>query len=214
MITDIKEIMSAWAGLAKGHIPRLRWESIMSDGPHRSLPMRPGWKKVAEYTDNEVFALEDVRGAILAAVEQDWRKEISPSVIGCIQDVLGGATLFNEDSLRAFEDLRRSVAGSALGSALLDHVAYTVSDGKSGDAALQEAVTRTLTDWSARCARQVEEHYLRKSSAATTKNVRSRIKEGIQLVPFTALTSRLLSPESTPALRLAKHDGLDDGVPL
>jgi hypothetical protein len=186
----------------------------MSDGPHRSLPMRPGWKKVAEYTDNEAFTSQDVRDAAIAALEWDWRKDISPSIVGGIQNILGGATLFSEDSLRALADLRPSVAGSALGSALLDHVAYTVSDGKSGDAALQEAVTRTLTDWSARCARQVEEHYLRKSSAATTKNVRSRIKEGIQLVPFTALTSRLLSPESTPALRLAKHDGLDDGVPL
>ena len=186
----------------------------MSDGPHRSLPMRPGWKKVAEYAGNEAFTSKDVCDAIVAALEQDWRKDISPGFVGCIQDVLRGATLFSEDSLRALEDLRPSVAGCTMGNALLDYVAYTVSDGKSGDAALQEAVTRTLTDWSARCARQVEEHYLRESSAANTKNVRSRIEEGIQKAPFTALASRLLDPESTPALRLEKHDGLDDGVPL
>jgi hypothetical protein len=186
----------------------------MSDGPHRSLPMRPGWKKVAEYVGNETFTPKDVCDAVVAVLERDWRKDISPSIIGGIQDVLGGGTLFSEDSLRALADLRSSVGGCELGSALLDHVAYAVSDGKSGDAALREAVTRTLTDWSARCARQVEEHYLRKSSAATTKNVRSRVEKGIQQVPFTALTSRLLSPESTPALRLAKHDRLDDGVPL
>jgi len=101
-----------------------------------------------------------------------------------------------------------------MGDALLDHVAYAVSNGNSGDAALQEAVTRTLTDWSARCARQVEEHYLRESSTANTKNVRSRIEEAIQKAPFTARASRLLDPESTPPLRLEKHDGLDDGVPL
>jgi hypothetical protein len=101
-----------------------------------------------------------------------------------------------------------------MGSALLDHVAYAVSDGKSGDAALQEAVTRTLIDWSARCARQVEEHYLRESSAVNTKNIRNRIEAGIQKAPFAPLASRLLDAESTPALRLAKHDGLDDGVPL
>jgi hypothetical protein len=186
----------------------------MSDGPHRSLPMRPEWKKVAEYAGNEAFTSQDVCGAIVAALGLDFRRDISPGIVGGIQGVLGGATLFGEENLRALADLRPSVAGCELGSALLDHVAYAVSDGKSGDAALQEAVTRTLTDWSGRCARQVEEHYLRKSSAATTKNVRSRIEEGIQQVPFTALTSHLLSPESTPALRLAKHDGLDDGVPL
>jgi hypothetical protein len=176
--------------------------------------MRPEWKKVAEYADNEAFALEDVYDAILAAVEQDWRKDVSPDVIGCIQDVLGGATLFSEDSLRALEDLRPSVTGGAMGDALLGYVACVVSDGTSGDAALQEAVTCTLTDWSARCARQVEEHYLRKSSTPTTKNVRSRIEEAIQKAPFTALASRLLDPDSKPALRLEKHDGLDDGVPL
>jgi hypothetical protein len=186
----------------------------MSDGPHRSLPMRPGWKKVAEYAGNEAFTSKDICDAIVAALGLDFRKDISPGIVGGIQDVLGGATLFSEDKLRALEDLRSSVAGCALGDALLDYVAYTVSDGKSGDAALQEAVTCTLTDWSARCARQVEEHYLRASSAANTKNVHSRIEEGIQKTPFTALASRLLDPESTPALRLAKHDGLDDGVPL
>jgi hypothetical protein len=186
----------------------------MSDGPHRSLPMRPEWKKVAEYADNEAFALEDVCDAILAAVEWDWRKDVSPGLVGCIQDVLRGATLFSEDSLRALEDLRPSVAGGEMGNTLLDYVACIVSDGKSGDAALQEAAAYTLTDWSARCARQVEEHYLRESSTATTKNVRSRIEEAIQKAPFTARASRLLDPESTPPLRLEKHDGLDDGVPL
>jgi hypothetical protein len=186
----------------------------MSDGPHRSLPMRPGWKKVAEYAGNEAFTSKDVCDAIVAALGLDFRKDISPGTLDGIQDVLGGATLFREDSLRALEDLRPSVAGCALGDTLLDYVAYTVSDGKSGDAALQEAVTCTLTDWSARCARQVEEHYLRAASTANTTNVRSRIEEGIQKAPFMALASRLLDRESTAVLRLEKRDGLDDGVPL
>jgi hypothetical protein len=176
--------------------------------------MRSGWKKVAEYVGNEAFALEEVRDAIVAAVEQDWRKDISPGFLSCIQDVLGGATLFSEDSFRALEDLRPSVSGCAMGNTLIDYAACAVSDGKSGDASLQEAVTCTLIDRSARCARQVEEHYLRKSSAANTNNVRSRIEEGIQKAPFTALASRLLDAESTAALRIAKYDGLDDGVPL
>src|SRR6266850_4395746 len=109
----------------------------MSDGPQRSLPMRPGWKKVAEYADNEAFASKDVWGAILAAIEQDWRKDISPGFVGCIQDVFRGATLFSEDRLRAFEDLRPSVAGCTMGNTLLDYVACAVNDSKSGDEALE-----------------------------------------------------------------------------
>jgi hypothetical protein len=186
----------------------------MSDGPHRSLPMPLGWKKVAEYAGNETFASNDVRDALVTAIEQDWRKNISPGLIGSIQDVIGGATLFSEDRIQTLEDLRQSVAGCAMGHVLLDHMVYAVSEGKSGDTAFQEAVTRTATDWSARCARQVEEHYLRKSSTENATNVRSRIDEAMQKAPFTALPSHLLNIESRPSLRLVKHDGLDDGVPL
>lgn len=42
----------------------------MSDGPHRSLPMRPGWKKVAEYAANKT-SRDQVRDAVEAAVEKD-----------------------------------------------------------------------------------------------------------------------------------------------
>ena len=185
----------------------------MSDGPHKSLPMRPGWKKVAEYASKEAFTSNDVCDAIIAAIEQDYHKDISPDFVASIQDVIGSDTLFSGDSIHALEDLRQSVAGCAMGNALLDHVIFVVSDGKSGDAALQEAVTRTLTDWAARCARQVEEHYLRKSGTENAQNVRSRMEAAIQNAPFTALANRLLDPVSRPA-RLVKHDGLDDGVRL
>ncbi len=186
----------------------------MSDGPHRSLPMSRGWRKVAEYAGNETFASNDVRDALVTAIEQDWRKNISPGLIGSMQDVLGGATLFSEDRIQTLEDLRQSVAGCAMGHVLIDHMVYAVSEGKSGETALQEAVICTATDWSARCARQVEEHYLRKSSTENAANVRSRIEEAMQKAPFTAMVSRLLNAESGPALRLVKHDGLDDEVPL
>jgi hypothetical protein len=186
----------------------------MSDGPHKSLPMRRGWKKVAEYAGNVTFASNEVCDAIVTAIEQDWRKDISLGLVGSIQDVLGGATLFSEDRIQALEDLRQSVAGGAMGHVLLDHVLYAVSDGKSGDTAFQEAVTRTAIDWSARRARQVEEHYLRKSSTENATIVRSRIEEAVQKASFTALASRLLDAASRPVPRLVKHDGLDDGVPL
>ena len=186
----------------------------MSDGPHKSLPMRPGWKKVAEYASKEAFTSNEVCDAIIAALEQDYRKDISPDFVARIRDVIGSGSLFSGDSIHALEDFRQFVAGCAMGNALLDHVTFVVSDGKSGDAALQEAVHRTLTDWSARCARQVEEHYRRKSSVEKAQDVRNRMEEAIQKAPFAALANRSLDPVSKSAMRLAKHDGLDDGVPL
>ena len=44
----------------------------MSDGPHRSLPMRPDWRKFAEYANNKNFARDQVRDAVVAAVEKDF----------------------------------------------------------------------------------------------------------------------------------------------
>ncbi len=184
----------------------------MSDGPHRSLPMRPGWKKVAEYADNENFAREQVRDAVEAAVEQDWRKDVSRALISSIREVLGGTTLFSEDTHRSIEDLRQTVSGSAMGNALLDHLACAISGGMTGDAALREAVVNTSIDQSARCARQVEEHYLRKSTVDNTQDVRHRIEEAIQCTGFFSLADGIIEPVSRHVPAVQKEDGVDDGV--
>jgi hypothetical protein len=186
----------------------------MSDGPHRSLPMRPGWKKVAEYADNEAFARDEVRDAVVSAVEKDWRKDISGALITSIRDVLGGTTLFSEDTLRSIEDLRQTVSGCAMGNALLDHLACAVGGGMTGDAALREAVVNTSVDQSARCARQVEEHYLRKSTIETSQDVRQRIEEAIKSAGFDSVADRIVEPASRHLPNVKKKDGVDDGVQL
>ena len=186
----------------------------MSDGPHRSLPMRPGWKKGAEYADNENFAREQVRDAVEAAVEKDWRKHISPALVSKIREVLGGTTLFSEDTSRSVEDLRQMVSGCAMGNTLLDHLACAIDGGMTGDAALREAVVNTSVDQSARCARQVEEHYLRKSTIENSQDVRQRIEEAIQSTGFDSLADRIVEPVSRHVPTVEKKDGVDDGVQI
>lgn len=186
----------------------------MSDGPHRSLPMRPGWKKVAEYADNENFARDQVRDAVESAVEGDWRKDIPQALVSSIRETLGGTTLFSEDTLRSIEDLRQTVSGSAMGNALLDHLACAVGGGMTGDAALREAVVNTSIDQSARCARQVEEHYLRKSTFENSLDIRQRIEEAIQTAGFDSLANRIVEPVSRRVPAMQKKDGVDDGVQI
>ena len=48
----------------------------MSDGPHRSLPMRQGWKRVAERGANDNFTTEQIAAAIVPALEQDWHADV------------------------------------------------------------------------------------------------------------------------------------------
>ena len=186
----------------------------MSDGPHRSLPMRPAWKRIAECAANEAFAAKDVCDAVVDAVEKDCRKDISAGLVASIRDVLGRKTLFSEDTIQSLEDLRQTTSGSAVGGTLVDFVIRAIGEGRSGRSALQEAMINTLIDQSARCARQVEEHYLRKSSIENTQSFRQRVKEAIRSADFRSLADQILDAETKSIRRIKKQDGLDDGVKL
>ena len=53
----------------------------MSDGPHRSLPLRPGWKRTAERADTPAYEATEVTRAASRALEDDWRAEVPDA--GC-----------------------------------------------------------------------------------------------------------------------------------
>src|SRR5713101_9857445 len=94
----------------------------MSDGPHRSLPMRKGWKRVAESADNDAFGTDEIRDAILPALEEDCRGEISPEFFGSLRRVCADqeASLFENDVTPSLEALR-SAAGAGLGRVVLNY---------------------------------------------------------------------------------------------
>lgn len=185
----------------------------MSDGPHRSLPMRPGWRRVAEFADNQTYPVEDVCDAVVEAVGKYWRKDIPPKLVALIRDACE-PTLFPEHTVSSLESLRSAVLGSAIGDALLDNLCYSVSEGKFGEVALEEATLNTLRDHPARCKRQIGEHYLRKSSAERTRNVEQRVEEAIQIGALKSLIPHLLNTGSKLIRRVKKHDGVEDGVRL
>ena len=120
----------------------------MSDGPHRSLKMPRGWKKLAERADNKAYATEEVRDALPEALEQDWRAEVPDSVCRHVRDILGDSqsSLFGDQRAERLEALRGETAGYALGNALLDYAMEAAARGRGGDDALREAVGKALTD--------------------------------------------------------------------
>jgi hypothetical protein len=188
----------------------------MSDGPHRSLPMRAGWRRAAERADRPAYSAEEVIDAICRAVEEDWRAEIPDSCVGRLGKVLGDRQLSLLDDSRAaqFAAIRRSLEGSgSLGGVLVDCVEECVANGKFGEAALRESVENALSDRVLRSARQMEEHYHR-TSTRRGLNIRDRLTEAITRVSYDALTNRVLRVGDRPAERPKKQQGLDDGVPL
>lgn len=188
----------------------------MSDGPHRSLPMSRGWKKLAERADNAACVPEEIRDALLPALAHDWSSDIPHDFIQGIEAVSRDQPgLFRDDKLSRLESLRSLTAGHGLARLVLDCAMETAAtNGDAGDLSL-DAVSKALEIRAARGAHQVEEHYCRRSNAPRAQKVRSGIEDGIAIAPLKDLARQLLKRDSVPARRSApKKRGLDEGVKL
>ena len=189
----------------------------MSDGPHRSLNMPSGWKKLAERADNSLYAPAEIADGAAPALGQDGKEDISAELARCVCEVLGGQqdSLFRDEKVMQLEALRRVTAGHGLGQVLIDCAIQAAAKGKLGPAAAVEPAIDALNIWAARCARQVEEHYYRKSTLPRAQNVRARVEEGIRGVSLEGLARQILKLATDPVPRApSKRSGLDDGVQL
>jgi len=189
----------------------------MSDGPHKSLNMRRGWKHVAECGDNVAFTTEEIGRAIIPALEQDCHTEIAPGFLDSIRTVFEEqeSTLFKNQLTPKLEAMR-DTAGPGMGRLILEHAIQINEGGGNRVDDLVKATQNALTDRGARGARQVEEHYLRRSTAPRAQKVRSRIEEGIERAELISLARRILKLESrgSAASRTIKQKGIDDGVKI
>lgn len=186
----------------------------MSDGPHRSLPMRPAWRRVAERGDKLAYTPEEISQALAPALEQDCRDDMSPEFLRGIRQVFEEPSLFKDAVTPRLEALRAE-AGCGIARAVLDNVGLVSATEADGLAVLIDATKSALIDRAARGARQVEEHYLRRSKAPRANDVRARLEQGIASTDFEAIASRILNidPQRLPRTPL-KQRGLDDGVNL
>lgn len=192
----------------------------MSDGPHRSLKMRPRWKKWAKCADTDAFTQEDVTKRLAPALAQDWQEEIGSS--GLASDVRaifgdGRQTSFlPSDKTDRLEDLRHKTAGMPFAAKFLDNCIYIARQGFDGPPALHEATSLTLHERAIGGVRQVEEHYCRESNNHRAATVRSRMEAGITRNSIDGLASKMLSPSpgGSKNFRVSKQSGVDDGVQI
>lgn len=186
----------------------------MSDGPHRSLPMRPKWKRVAESADNPAFEAAEVRNALIPALEEDFRKEVSEEFLHGLHHVCSEheTLLFKNHALPMLESLRDE-AGSGMGRVVLEYALQAATIGNIGADIANKAIERALTDRAARCSRQVEEHYCRESTEPRANRVRGRIEQAIGNADIRGMAQRVSASRKTPAT-IAKRSGLEDGVKL
>lgn len=188
----------------------------MSDGPHRSLPMRKGWKKLAERGDGRLHTSEQVCEAIPLALSDDWRAEGCDDFMRQARDVLIGTdqnTLFQlskDETIDALKKLPGS--GYPMRRMLVDSLVQAVTDGLTGQEAMVKGTSDALTIRCSAGARHVEEHYLRASSERRATNVRTRIEGGASSADFNAIARQFCKIDKTAGPK--KYDGLDEGVSL
>ena len=102
-----------------------------------------------------------------------------------------------------------------LAASVLDCATQALHEGDRGDEALTKAAGDALLERAASGGRQVEEHWLRESSARSATLVRSRIDSAIAASNMSVLAKRCIGCADAAAPRgPTKKTGIDDGVSL
>jgi hypothetical protein len=188
----------------------------MSDGPHRTLPLRRKWKIVTERADVEAYSAGEVAEALCPALASDWRAEVSASLFRALAGLFerGDQTNLVPNGAQDFAALRAG-AQSPLEALLVDVSCDVLRDGRRGNDALLGAVHDSLTERALASIRQVEEHYLREAPERDPSGVRTRLEASIAAAPIAELARALVEGKpTTKDFRTKKRDGVDDGVSL
>ena len=187
----------------------------MSDGPHKSLPLPPHWKKFAERIYKPAFSILEMTDAATDALLRDFSTEVPHGVLEELREVLyhEQPTLFGEQG-QQLETLQKQADGYPLRRVFLENVA-NADKTHSSDDMLIEAIRRSVLDLMARRARQIEEHYYRQPKKLEDVNVRERIESTCKELDEATIAHRLLGDNQIASFeRTTKQHGVDDGVPL
>lgn len=185
----------------------------MSDGPHRSLNMRPHWKAAAERAWNTTHTAEEV----CATLSQALKRDILEAPIAAVRDIMNGDTLFPEMRREQLEELRARHPRSAASNSLIDCAVEAVVTGAVGDAGAAAALTAALGDVARAPLRGIDEHYQREAGAKASRTVRIRLDDALARLDCGSLARELLAPSRPPSRRsveVPRKSGLDDGPRL
>jgi hypothetical protein len=187
----------------------------MSDGPHRSLPMRRHWKDLAERAAKAAFSPDQVCEALPFALKRD----ILEAPIEAMREILDSRKpdLFSTLHIEKLEELRSSCRGSSVANLAIDCAVEAVQRGLKGADALKSALQGAFEE-SARCAiRGIEEHYQREARPRSADYVRVRLDSARSQLDTGALANELLGLGKLPSprsLHLPRQTGVDEGPTL
>ena len=190
----------------------------MSDGPHRTLPMRSHWKRLAERAEKAAYSVFEVSEALPIALQQEFRE----APLEQLKKALGvdnrGAlfSVFSVQFPQELDALRAVCPGSAAGNTLIDCAKEAVANSLSGEDAYEQALASALEECTRSAFRGIEEHYCRNAPDHCAQFVRSRLDKGRSQCDFNGLARKMLNapPKGSLGRTLSKQDGLDEGPEL
>ena len=188
----------------------------MSDGPYRSLPMKPRWRRAAKCAYKAAYSQEEIADALTRASHADFRAEVRSALINTISAIVAPKEpdLFRNQAVSALKALVHTCA-SPLEASLVNIAADIVAAGQFGAAALQQAVEDTISERLLRNYRQVEEHVRLDDSASNAKFVRARLEAAHGNINLAQLAqSALKIGPALPRRNRAPNTDLDAGVSL
>lgn len=187
----------------------------MSDGPHKSLPLRFHWRKFAERAATDAYSIEEVSEALPFAIREDLRE----APLATVWNILAGGeqqSLFCDEKLEKLEVLRKTCRGSSMAHTLIDCAIEAVGNGLTGGTAYRSTLENAFDGYTYSICRSVEEHYLRKASNHEARFIRNRLSDARRGCDFKGLAEDLMAAGS-PLLRsnrLPRRTGIDEGPRL
>jgi hypothetical protein len=185
----------------------------MSDGPHRSLPLRKPWKNLAKRGDQHSYDATEVAEAATYALASDFKNEVKPYLVERLKAIFNGhdnSLQSPEIALQDIEDSKRLAAGSGIGMNLIAHSIEKINDGHFGEDAFHEALGAAIRSRGYANANAMEEHYVRESNQRRASHVKARIVDAISSFSDGYLGSFMANGGN----RLRKKVDIDEGVLL
>ena len=189
----------------------------MSDGPYKSLSLKPCWRYAAKCAYKEAFSHDEIVESVKRASLADWRTEVRQSFIKSVTTIVtssGQQTLFADQTLSDLAALRRNCA-SPLEALFIRSAIDAVAAGRTGSDAVQSAAEDALTDRLLCNYRQVEEHVRRDDSVRNAESVRNRFETAHRQINLPGLAQTALGTgEPLTRHTRTQFTDLDAGVPL
>ncbi|MBO9127701.1 MULTISPECIES: hypothetical protein [unclassified Rhizobium] len=192
----------------------------MSDGPHKSLPLRHGYQRVAAWAYKPAFTVNQIGEAAESALLRDVAIEVAPTIKSIVaivdgQDLLS-LTSTTHDQL---DRLRVDPAVDTLAANALEGTQMALREGYSGLVAFEKGLASALAERLAAGGRAMEEHYLVKAGPGACQQMRRRMNETIVHMTnsgtFDRVAKSILGDRSVSVARAPTvHDGVDQGVPF